>query len=423
MTEPNDTDALCVDVAIIGGGLAGGVAALALSASGFSTALIDAESPETLTNAAYDGRTTALAYASGRLFQRLGLWPALEDVASPINQILVTDGALHSPSCDGGTMDAHLRFDARDPENGLDGEMPLGWIVENQRIRRAVADGLAEVPDTHVLAPARRLKTVNEQGASITTLADGRRVSAALTIAADGKRSRLAAEAGIKDLTWGYPQDAIIATVRHERPHRGIAQEYFLPAGPFAILPMTDNRSSIVWTETRGAARRYLALDDAAFLSALKTRFGDYLGALSLAGPRGAYPLSFRFAQRFYGERLALIGDAAHAIHPIAGQGYNLGVKDIAALVDVLVKARGLGQDIGAADVLAQYDRWRRFDAAGLAFGTDVLNRLFSNNIPFLQAARRIGLAAVNRIGPLKTVFMRESGADLGDLPTLLQPI
>jgi 2-octaprenyl-6-methoxyphenol hydroxylase len=219
---------------------------------------------------------------------------------------------------------------------------------------------------------------------------------------------------------WTYPQTSIVATIAHERPHDGVAQELFLPSGPFAILPMTGDRSNLVWTETQGAASAYLALPDDKFLSAIAARVGDYLGAISLAGPRWSYPLAFHLAQSFIAPRLALIGDAAHAIHPIAGQGYNLGVKDIAALVEVAADARGLGLDIGSLSTLENYQRWRRFDSASLAFGTDALNRLFSNDLAPLRVARDLGMGAVNAIAPLRRFFMKQAGADLGRLPALM---
>jgi 2-octaprenyl-6-methoxyphenol hydroxylase len=230
----------------------------------------------------------------------------------------------------------------------------------------------------------------------------------------------LRARAGVKASAWPYPQTAIVATVGHERPHKGVAHEYFLPSGPFAILPMTQNRCSIVWTERSEAAAAYLKLDDEQFLRALRDRFGEFLGPLHLAGPRFSYPLGLQFSHDFVAPRLALVGDAARSIHPIAGQGYNLAVKDAAALGEILGDAARIGLDIGSLSVLERYQRWRRFDSASLAFGTDAVNRLFSNDHPPVRLLRGAGLAAVNRVGALRRFFMRQAGGDLGRLPALM---
>ncbi|MHA7871352.1 MAG: UbiH/UbiF/VisC/COQ6 family ubiquinone biosynthesis hydroxylase [Hyphococcus sp.] len=417
------------DVVIVGGGLAGGLAALALTARAFSCAVIDAGDPATMRGAAFDGRTTAISYASARVFKRLGLWDRIAPHAEPIRDILVTDGRARSRFRDGAVSRFHLHFDSRE----LDEDTPLGWIVENRILREVLFDALAAAPGAALFAPARRAATTRATtraaGDAVTTLEDGRALTSKLVLAADGRFSSLRAEAAIKTNQWRYPQTGIVATVAHERPHQGVAQEFFLPSGPFAILPMTPSddpgtnkpyRSSLVWTERAEAAPAYMALDDDAFRTEIENRFGPYLGALEAAGPRWSYPLAFTLAQSYIAPRLALIGDAAHAIHPIAGQGYNLGVKDIAALADVLTEAREVGLDIGSLTVLQNYQRWRRFDSASLALGTDVLNRLFSNDFPPLRAARDIGMGAVNAVAPLRRFFMRQAGADLGALPSLM---
>ena len=406
----------CVDIAIIGGGLAGGLAALALARENFKVALIDSESPTAMQAAAFDGRTTALAYAAARVFRRLGLWASISGDAAPIRDILVTDGRRATPGRKGSVSSFHLHFDSRE----LGGDEPLGYIVENRHLRRAIYAALADENDVSIIAPARRIRTDCDKADAAVALADGRRIRAALVIAADGRHSPSRAEAAIRVNAWGYPQTGIVATIAHERPHHGVAQELFLPSGPFAILPMTGDRSNLVWTETKDAAPAYLALPDDRFLAAIAARVGDYLGEISLAGPRWSYPLAFHLAQSFIAPRLALIGDAAHAIHPIAGQGYNLGVKDIAALVEVAVDARALGLDIGSLSTLENYQRWRRFDSASLAFGTDALNRLFSNDVAPLRVARDFGMGAVNAIAPLRRFFMKQAGADLGRLPALM---
>ena len=406
------------DAIIVGGGLAGGLAALALAAEGLEVVLVDAEAPARFRAETFDGRTTAIAYASARVFKRLGLWAGIERDAEPILDILVTDGRAASAGRTGAASAFHLHFDSRE----LEKESALGYIVENRVLRAAIYDAIGGNARITLIAPARAGETRLTGAAARLALDDGRMLEAPLIVAADGKKSPLRTSAGIRCHSWNYPQTAIVATVAHERSHDGVAQELFLPAGPFAILPMTGNRSSIVWTERAGAAPAYLALDDAAFLGELARRFGDYLGALSLAGPRFSYPLAFHLAQSFAIPRLALIGDAAHAIHPIAGQGYNLGVKDIAALAETLGDAKGVGLDIGSMATLERYQRWRRFDSAMLAFGTDALNRLYSNDLAPLRFARDLGMGAVNAVGPLRKFFMRQAGADLGRLPALMAP-
>jgi len=404
------------DVAIVGGGLAGGLAGLALSARGFSCAVIDAQDPAAMRSAGFDGRTTAISYASARVFRRLGVWAAVASEAQPINDILVTDGRARSHFDEGDVSSFALHFDSRE----LGDSTPLGWIVENRVLREALFDAIEQRDNIDVVAPAVRRSTTFEAASARTALDTGAEISAALVIAADGRHSALRAEANIKTNQWRYRQTGIVVTVAHERDHEGVAQELFLPSGPFAILPMTNKRSSLVWTECADAATAYLALDDAAFTREIENRFGPYLGKLALAGPRWSYPLAFTLAQRYIAPRLALAGDAAHAIHPIAGQGYNLGVKDIAALADVLIEARELGLDIGSLGVLQNYQRWRRFDSASLALGTDLLNRLFSNDIAPLRLARDLGMSAVGKIAPLRKLFMRQAGADLGALPSLM---
>ena len=249
----------------------------------------------------------------------------------------------------------------------------------------------------------------------------GGAVRARLAVAADGRDSALRREAGIAVTTWRYPQVGIVCTVAHERPHRGIAHERFLPAGPFAILPMTGNRSSLVWTERSDLAPAMMALGEAEFGSEVALRFGDFLGRLDVVGPRWSYPLALVHAERYADRRLALVGDAAHAIHPIAGQGLNLGLRDAAALAEALVDDRRLGLDIGAAGALERYQRWRRFDSLVLMAATDGLNRLFSNDIEPLRLARDVGLAAVNRAVPLKRFIMRHAMGTLGRLPRLVR--
>lgn len=409
------------DIAVIGGGLVGSLAALALCRAGFTVTLVDAAAPADKTVPAFDGRTTALSYASVRAFRRLGLWDGLAAQAGAINDILVTDGRPADRFRPGHQAEGFLHFDSRT----LPEDTPLGWIVENRHLRGALNEAIAGEDRITLIAPAVCGRPVTGPARVSLGLDNGDSVTARLLVAADGRTSPLREAAGIKAQIWSYPQTGIVCTVTHERPHRGIAQEFFLPSGPFAILPMADSetgahRSSLVWTEKADRAGSFLAMEDAAFTDEIAARFGPYLGALTLDGPRWSYPLAFHLATRFHADRLALVGDAAHGIHPIAGQGYNLGVKDIAALVDVLTEHRQAGLDIGHGAALEQYTRWRSFDSASLAFGTDMLNRLFSNDNPLLRLVRSQGMGLVNRIDPLRTFFMKQAGADLGELPSLM---
>jgi len=393
-----------VELLIVGGGLAGTTLALASAGAGIETALIDRQDPATLVAAPYDGRTTALAWGSHLVFRALGLWPALEEEAEPIREIRVADGSSR----------LFLHYD-----HALVGDHPLGFIVENRVLRGALLARAAALPALRHLAPRAVERVEFGESAARATLSDGSIIAASLVAAADGKASPLRAAAQIRTIAWSYPQTAIVCTVRHEAPHRGVAVEHFLPAGPFAVLPMTRQRSSIVWTERQELAPALLAADDAAFHGELLRRFGDHLGAIEVEGPRWSYPLSFLFATRATAPRLALIGEAAHLIHPIAGQGFNLGIRDIAALAEAIVDQRRLGLDIGASAALRRYEGARQLDAAALATVTDGLNRLFSNDIAPLRLARDLGLAAVDRAPPLKRLFMRHAMGTFGTLPRL----
>lgn len=406
------------DVAVVGGGLAGGLAALALAARGFRCAVVDARPRGELLSDAYDGRTTAIAYASARLFRRLGIWDDAAAGAGAIDHILVSDGDI-APGAAARASSLSLHFEGA--QSAADG--PLGWIFENRAMRRAIYARLADDPNVALIDGARRTGAAFADPRATVDLDDGRRLAARLVVAADGRGSPLRAEAGIKTTEWGYGQTAIVATVALERPHGGVAHELFLPSGPFAILPLARNRASIVWTEKSDAAPAYLALSDEGFRAALAERIGDRYGAVALDGPRETFPVRFTLAHSLVAPRLALVGDAARAIHPIAGQGFNLGVKDVAALTDAVADARGVGLDIGALSSLGPYERWRRFDGTALALGTDFCNRLFSNDVAPIRLARRLGLGAVNAVDPLRRFFMREAGADSGDLPSLMRPI
>lgn len=394
-----------VELLIAGAGPTGLLLALALAGRGLEVALVERQDPEAMRAEAFDLRSSALALGSQRVLESLDLWPAIAADAEPILEIRVADDDASS----------FLHYDHRE----LSGAPPLGFIVENRILRRALLDRARELANLHFLAPLALTAVEMGDGGAFASLSDGRRIAARLLAAADGRNSMLRAAARIGALEWRYPQTAIVTAVAHERPHGGVAVEHFLPAGPFAILPMTGNRSSIVWTEKEALAPRLLALAETDFAAELRERFGDYLGAVEPIGARSSYPLSLMLATRYAAPRLALLGEAAHRIHPIAGQGLNLGIRDVAALAETIVDARRLGLDIGEESVLARYERWRRLDALLLASATDGLNRLFSNVLPPLKAARDLGLAAVARMPALKRFFMRQAMGITGELPRL----
>lgn len=399
------------DVVISGGGMVGLTLGLALAQGGLKTLVVDVAPPAKLLAPTFDGRVSALAYASVRMLTALGVWDDLLPHAQPIREILVTDGQAGKPA-----SPFSLHFDAQ--EVGADS---LGHIAENRHIRTALYAAVERCPNLELAAPASVKGLSVESGAATVRLADGNEIRAALVIAAEGRESSLRSQVGVQVIGWSYPQTGIVATVEHEKPHNGVAYEHFLPSGPFAILPMTGNRSSLVWTEDKRRAPALLALDEEGFNAELAHRFGDHLGKTKSAGPRWSYPLSFHLARDYVRPRFALAGDCAHGIHPIAGQGLNLGLKDAAALAEVLLDAARLGRDIGALDTLKRYERWRRFDSFALAASTDALNRLFSNDIAPLRHLRDLGLGVVDAIGPARRFFMRHAGGDIGKLPRLMK--
>jgi len=339
--------------------------------------------------------------------QALGLWPEIGPRAEPIFEIRVADD--ESPQ--------FLHYD----HQLLATATPLGYVVENLVLRRALIERARSLPNLSLRARLTVGSVETSAFAAVATLTDGRRVGSRLVAAADGQNSPLRRGAGIGTVETRYRQVGIVTTVRHERPHRGIAVEHFLPAGPFAILPMRGNRSSIVWTERSELAARLVGLPDAAFAAELEARFGDFLGMVEPNGPRWTYPLGVMLADRYIARRLALVGEAAHVIHPIAGQGLNLGIRDVAALAELVIDTRRLGLDIGDNALLAGYQRWRHFDTLTLAAVTDGLNRLFSNSIAPVQLARDLGFAVVHRVPPLKRLLMRDAMGIFGDLPRLVR--
>lgn len=394
-----------VEVLVVGGGLSGLIMGVACAVGGLDVAIVDREAPAKTLTAPFDGRTTALAFGSQQVLAGIGVWPLVARDAEPILDIRIADGAAP----------VFLHYDHR-----AVGTDPFGWIVENRALRRALLDRVAGLPNLRHIAPCAVDRVEHDAGGAIATLSDGSSIRAPLVVAADGRGSPTREAAGIRTRTWRYGQTAIVCTVRHEEPHRGVAVEHFYPAGPFAILPLRGNRSSIVWSERDELVPGLLALADGPFMAELGRRFGDWLGPLALEGGRWSYPLSLMLAERYTAPRLALVSEAAHAIHPIAGQGLNLGIRDIAALAELIVDRRRLGLDLGDPGLLARYEQWRRFDTVLLAGVTDGLNRLFSNALPPVALARDAGLALVHRLPPVKRLLMRHAMGLMGERPRLM---
>jgi len=413
--ESSSRDAQKVDVLIGGAGFAGLALAIALRQSlapSFSVTVAD----PALAGAAKDGRASAIVAAARRLFETIGVWQDVE--AQPILDMVVTDSRLTD-----AVRPVFLSFDG-DVEPGE----PFAHMVENGPLLAALA---AKAKDEGVtLAPAAvtDLEFAADRATDRTNvrLSNGDALAARLVVAADGARSAIRERAGIASHGWSYSQSAIVTTVAHERDHHGRAEEHFLPAGPFAILPLTRNaavghRSSIVWTEEAQAAARIVALPEEEFHAELERRFGLHLGEIAAVGPRRVLPLGLSVARAFIADRLALVGDAAHVIHPIAGQGLNMGLKDVAALAEVIVDAVRLGLDPGSLAVLERYQRWRRFDTMAMGIATDGLNRLFSNQSDALRLLRDVGLGLVDRLPALKHLFIREAAGLVGEVPKLLR--
>jgi 2-octaprenyl-6-methoxyphenol hydroxylase len=395
---------------VIGGGAFAGLAlALALRQGlGADVAVVVAD-PALATRPSRDPRATAIVAACRRLFETLGVWGEIADTAQPILDMVVTDSKLED-----ATRPVFLTF-AGNVEPGE----PFAHMVENHFLIDALASH-AEANGVE-LRPTAVASYDSHPDAVDVRLADGCAIEASLLVAADGARSKLRERAGIATHGWDYDQSGIVVTVGHERDHHGRAEEHFLPAGPFAILPLTGKRSSLVWTETRSEARRIIASSEEAFHGELERRFGLHLGEVKALDKPRAFPLSYFVARSFIAERLALVGDAAHVIHPIAGQGLNMGLKDVAALAEVVVDAARLGIDFGQPDVIERYQRWRRFDTMAMGFATNSLNVLFSNKSTLLRTVRDIGLGLVDRTPPLKEMFIRQAAGLSGEVPRLLK--
>jgi 2-octaprenyl-6-methoxyphenol hydroxylase len=395
---------------VIGGGAFAGLAlALALRQGLGPDLPIIVADPALAVRPSRDPRATAIVAACRRLFDVLGVWDTVAAESQPILDMVVTDSKLED-----ATRPTFLTFGGH-----VESGEPFAHMVENRRlidelVIRAAAAGV------DLRATAVTTFDSRADGVSVT-LGDGSVIEAGLLVAADGARSKLRERAGIATHGWDYDQSGIVVTVGHERDHEGRAEEHFLPAGPFAILPLTGKRSSLVWTEKRAEAARIVALPDDEFHAELEQRFGLHLGEVKALDKPRAFSLGYFVARSFIGERLALIGDAAHVIHPIAGQGLNMGLKDVAALAETIVDAARLGMDFGQSDVLERYQRWRRFDTMTMGVATNVLNVLFSNDLPFVRSIRDIGLGIVDRLPPLKGAFIKQAAGLSGEVPRLLK--
>ena len=397
------------DVIILGGGLVGATLALALDAHGLRATVVDPADPAVTLAPGFDGRASAVASASGRMLAAIGLTERLAGLGCPIGAIRVSDGLAP------GALDF-----VPDADDGA-----LGVMYENRQLRRVLFEAASAAAGVDLRMKTRATHVERGAAGVVATLSDGTTVRAPLLIAAEGRNSPTREAAGINVARWRYDHAAIVGAFHHEKPHGNVAFEIFYPAGPFALLPLLDDeqghRSAIVWTVDASAGPAMLKLGDRGFLAEAEKRMGGLLGALSGASPRATYPLGFHHAARITAERLALVGDAAHGIHPIAGQGLNLGFRDAAALAEVLVEGKRIGLDLGDPQLLARYQRWRGLDTFAVAFATDTLTRLFGVKGRTASAVRRFGISAVNAIPPLKDRFMAEARGESGALPKLLQ--
>lgn len=392
------------DVTIVGGGMVGMSLAVALARDGISVAVIEHSSLPAQLEPAFDGRVCAIALGSKNMLAGIGVWQAMAPQTEPILDIRVSDG----------DTPFFLHYDHHEI-----GDQPFGYIIENRYIRNALHEAAVTLPALTVLDNTRVLNfTANEEQVTLE-LSNQSSLSCKLLIGADGKQSQIRKLAGIEAVEWSYNQTAIVCTIHHEHPHEGLAQERFLPAGPFAALPMTGNRSSLVWVEPNDRVQAYLELPDDDFNQEITERVGDYLGKIAVHGPRFSYPLTLMHAKTYVGKRLALMGDAAHGMHPIAGQGVNLGFRDVAVLHELITQAT----DIGSEEMLAHYQRWRRFDNTAMLAVTDMLTRLFSNNVIPLQLVRDMGLWAVSKMPPVKRFFMKHAMGLVGDVPKLIRKV
>ena len=407
----NYQDSYETDILIVGSGVIGCCLAIALANVGLTVTIIDKISASAQMGARFDGRASAIAATPQKMLHQIGVWQKLNNFSTPIKDIRVVDG----------NSNFFLHYDHADVECEA-----LGFMVENRHLRQACMAKIQKNKNIYFIAPTQIDQITFLPHEVNATLINGAKIKTSLVIGADGRASKIRELAGINCVKRSYSQTAIVLSVNHDLPHYNTAYERFLPGGPFAILPLRSNenknlRSSIVWTEKSELAEIILNLSPKEFENEFKWRFGDHLGGFEFFGSREAYPLSLQYAEKIISNRLALIGDAAHGIHPIAGQGLNLGLRDVATLAEVLADGKRLGLDIGAHNILQKYQKWRRFDSATMLAITDSINRIFSNDIWPLKLARNISLATINKVDPVKNFFMLQAMGSVGNLPRLLK--
>ena len=398
------------DIIIVGGGLNGSLMAIAAANIGFSTIVLDSKDNEARMENRFDGRSYALALSSVRLLKNLNIFKDIIDKSQPILDIKILDGKLVQ-----GPSQFSLHFDNNEIHDG-----PMGQMVEDRFIRKALFTKINKNEQIDYKFNSKVTEHKKQSGYISVTLDNGKKLNTKLLVGADGKNSELANRAEIKKSGWKYNQSALVCAIEHEADHNGVAWQYFMPSGPLAVLPMTGKRSCIVWTEQNANAKAINLFDETRYTKILAARLGNFLGKFKIIGDRHTYPLELSIADQFIDERLALIGDAAHSVHPIAGQGLNAGFKDIAVLAHIIQDAHNRGEDLGSLGVLKRYEEWRRFDSAQLAYSTDLFNKLFSNENEALRLARNIGLKLLDSIPVAKRNIIKEAAGITGELPRLM---
>ena len=398
------------DIIIVGGGLNGSLMAIAAANIGFSTIVLDSKDNEASAENRFDGRSYALALSSVRLLKNLDIFEDIIDKSQPILDIKILDGKLVQ-----GPSQFSLHFDNNEIHDG-----PMGQMVEDRFIRKALFTKINKNEQIDYKFNSKVTEHKKQSGYISVTLDNGKKLNTKLLVGADGRNSELANRADIKKSGWKYNQSALVCAIEHETDHNGVAWQYFMPSGPLAVLPMTGKRSCIVWTEQNANAKAINLFDETRYTKILAARLGNFLGKFKIIGDRHTYPLELSIADRFIDERLALIGDAAHSVHPIAGQGLNAGFKDIAVLAHIIQDAHHRGEDLGSLGVLKRYEEWRRFDSAQLAYSTDLFNKLFSNENEVLRLARNIGLKLLDSIPVAKRTIIKEAAGITGELPRLM---
>ena len=398
------------EIIIVGGGLNGSLMAIAAANIGFSTIVLDSKDNEASAENRFDGRSYALALSSVRLLKNLDIFEDIIDKSQPILDIKILDGKLVQ-----GPSQFSLHFDNNEIHDG-----PMGQMVEDRFIRKALFTKINKNKQIDYKFNSKVTEHKKQSGYISVTLDNGKKLNTKLLVGADGRNSELANRADIKKSGWKYNQSALVCAIEHEADHNGVAWQYFMPSGPLAVLPMTGKRSCIVWTEQNANAKAINLFDETRYTKILAARLGNFLGKFKIIGDRHTYPLELSIADRFIDERLALIGDAAHSVHPIAGQGLNAGFKDIAVLAHIIQDAHHRGEDLGSLGVLKRYEEWRRFDSAQLAYSTDLFNKLFSNENEALRLARNIGLKLLDSIPVAKRNIIKEAAGITGELPRLM---